>query len=160
MKDSIINDYELLLSMYHQDDIKELKNDDDELNFILKINELLNIKKSEVIDSINRIKLKQVNIQNENDELSIPYWIQFKYKIEENKLIYIFSIFWIKDNNDIINNIKEELNNIEEPYIYNAIDIIKNNIENILDESNIIFYISFIFCFIIIIINILYIKYI
>ena len=145
MKDSIINDYELLLSMYHQDDIKELQNDGNELNFILKINELLNIKKSEVIDSINRIKLKQVNIQNENDELSIPYWIQFKYKIEENKLIYIFSIFWIKDNNDIINNIKEELNNIEEPYIYNAIDIIKNNIENILDESNIIFYISFIF---------------
>ena len=142
MKDSIINDYELLLSMYHQDDIKELQNDGNELNFILKINELLNIKKSEVIDSINRIKLKQVNIQNENDELPIPYWIQFKYKIEENKLIYIFSIFWIKDNNDIINNIKEELNNIEEPYIYNAIDIIKNNIENILDESNIISFLN------------------
>ena len=142
MKDSIINDYELLLSMYHQHDIKELQNDGNELNFILKINELINIKKSEVIDSINRIKLKQVNIQNENDELSIPYWIQFKYKIEENKLIYIFSIFWIKDNNDIINNIKEELNNIEEPYIYNAIDIIKNNIENILDESNIISFLN------------------
>jgi hypothetical protein len=130
MKDSILNDYDLLLSMY-QDDIKELINNEQELKFFIKINYILNIQSSNVIDSIKRIKLKQINIQN--DELSIPYWIQFNYDIQNNTLIYIFSIFWIKDNFDIINNIKQELENIEEPFIYNAIEIIRNNIENTLD---------------------------
>ena len=138
-KDSILNDYDLLLSMY-QDDIKELINNEQELKFFIKINYILNIQSSNVIDSIKRIKLKQINIQN--DELSIPYWIQFNYDIQNNTLIYIFSIFWIKDNFDIINNIKQELENIEEPFIYNAIEIIRNNIENTLDEDNIISYLN------------------
>ena len=135
MKESILNDYDLLLSMYHQDDIKELIKNEQEIKFILKINYLLNIQSSNVIESIKRIKLKQINI--ENSELSIPYWIQFNYDIKNNILIYIFSIFWIKDNSDLINNIKQELENIEEPFIYNAIEIIRNNIENTLDENNI-----------------------
>ena len=136
MKESILNDYDLLLSMYHQDDIKELIKNEQEIKFILKINYLLNIQSSNVIESIKRIKLKQINI--ENSELSIPYWIQFNYDIKNNILIYIFSIFWIKDNSDLINNIKQELENIEEPFIYNAIEIIRNNIENTLDENNIV----------------------
>ena len=140
MKDSIFNDYDLLLSMYHPDDIKELINDEQELKFIIKINYLLNIQSSNVIESIKRIKLKQINIQN--DELSIPYWIQFNYNIKNNSLIYNFSIFWIKDNSDIINNIKQELENIEEPFIYNAIEIIRNNLENTLDENNIVSFLN------------------
>ena len=139
MKDSILNDYDLLLSMY-QDDIKELINNEQELKFFIKINYILNIQSSNVIDSIKRIKLKLINIQN--DELSIPYWIQFNYDIQNNTLIYIFSIFWIKDNFDIINNIKQELENIEEPFIYNAIEIIRNNIENTLDENNIVSFLN------------------
>ena len=135
-KDSIINDYELLVSMYNIDDIKELINNEKELKFILKINFILNIQSNEVIESINRLKIKQVKIIN--DELFIPYWIQFNYDIQKNYLNYICSIFWIKDDIVIINNIKKELENIEEPYIYNAIDIIKLNLENTLNENNII----------------------
>mgnify|MGYP002626283297 FL=1 len=140
VKESIINDYDLLLSMYHPDDIKEINNDEQKLNFILKINYEINLQSSEVIEGIKRIKLKQINF--ENDELSIPYWIQFDFDINKNELIYTFSIFWIKDNGDIINNIKQELENIEEPFIYNAIDIIKNNLENTLNEDNIVSFLN------------------
>ena len=87
MKGSILNDYDLLLSMY-QDDIKELINNEQELKFFIKINYILNIQSSNVIDSVKRIKLKQINIQN--DELSIPYWLQFNYNIKNNSLIHIF----------------------------------------------------------------------
>lgn len=135
-KDSIINDYELLLSMYNHEDIKELINNENELKFLLRINYLVNIRSPSIIESINILKIKQVHI--ENDELSIPYWIQFNYNIKNNELEYIFFIFWIKDNNDLINNINSELENIEEPYIYNAIDIIKNNLENTLNIDNIV----------------------
>ena len=140
VQDSITNDYDLLLSMYHPDDIKEINNDEQKLNFILKINYEINIQSSEVIDGIKRIKLKQINF--ENDILSIPYWIQFDFDIDKNELIYTFSIFWIKDNCDIINNIKQELDNIEEPFIYNAIDIIKNNLENTLKADNIVSFLN------------------
>ena len=140
VKDSIINDYDLLLSMYHPDDIKEINKNERKLNFILKINYEINLLSSEVIEGIKRMKLRQINF--ENDELSIPYWIQFDYDIGKNELIYIFSIFWIKDNSDIIDNIKQELDNIEEPFIYNAIDIIKNNLENTLNENNIVSFLN------------------
>ena len=140
IKESIINDYELLLSMYQKDDIKEIKNSDEELKFILRINYLINIHTSEVIESINRLKLKQVKI--ENNELFIPYWIQFNYDIKNNKLEYIFYMYWIKDKMDLINNIKQEIENIEEPFIYNAIDIIKNNIEGSLNEANIVSFLN------------------
>ena len=135
-KESIINDYELLISMYNQEDIKELINNENEIKFILRINYLINIQSSLVIESINRLKLKQVNI--ENNELYIPYWIQFNYNINNNEFVFIFFIFWIKDNIDLIYNIKQELKAIEEPYIYNTIDIIKNNLENTLNSDNIV----------------------
>ena len=141
MKDSIINDYELLLSMYQKDDIKEIKNNEEELKFILRINYLINIQTLEVIESINRLKLKQVKI--ENNEIFIPYWIQFNYDIKNNYLEYIFYIYWIKDKTDLINNIKQEIENIEEPFIYNAIDLIKNNIEESLNETNIVLNVFF-----------------
>ena len=140
IKDSIINDYELLLSMYQKDDIKELKNNEEELKFILRINYLINIQTSEVIESINRLKLKQVKI--ENNELFIPYWMQFNYNNKNNNLEYVFYIYWIKDNNDLINKIKQEMQDIEEPFIYNAIDIIKNNLEESLNEANIVSFLN------------------
>ena len=140
MKDSIKSDYELLLSMYQKDDIKELKNNEEELKFILRINYLINIQTTEVIDSINRLKLKLVKI--ENNELFIPYWIQFNYDIKNNNLEYVFYIYWIKDNNDLINKIKQEIKDIEEPFIYNAIDIIKNNLEESLNEANIVSFLN------------------
>ena len=42
LEESIFNDYELLTSMY-QDDIKEILYNKEELNFLLRINYLLNL---------------------------------------------------------------------------------------------------------------------
>ena len=136
LSESIFNDYELLCSMY-QDDIKEIKNTkEEELNFLIKINHSFNLDSSEIIDSIKTLKLKNVKI--ENDEISIPYWLQFNYDKKNKKLSYTSYIFWLKEKTDIINKIKEELSSIEEPYIYNAIEIIKENIDNTLNNNNII----------------------
>ena len=133
LSESVFDDYELLCSMY-QDDIKEIiYNKKEVLNFLLKINYSLNLD-SDVINTIKHIKLK---INLENDEIKIPYWIQFKYDINTKQLIYNFFILWINDNSDLINKIKEEFNNIEEPFIYNAVEIIKENLENTLNNSNI-----------------------
>ena len=137
MKDSIITDFELLLSMYQKDDIKELKNNEEELKFILRINYLINIQTSEVMESINRLELKQVNI--ENNGLFIPYWIQYNYDIKNNNLEYKFYIYWIKDKIDLINKIKHEIKNIKEPFICNAFDIIKNNLKESLNEENTVY---------------------
>ena len=139
--DSIINDYELLLSMYHPDDIKEIINNEEELKFILRINYIVTINSAEIIESIKRIKLKDICIEG-NNELLIPYWIQFNYNKKRNILNYNFYILWIKDDSDAINKIKEEINTIEEPYLYNVIEIIKNILDNILNEENIISFLS------------------
>ena len=139
LNESIFNDYELLCSMY-QDDIKEIINNNEELKFLLRINYSLNLEDSDTINTLNHIKLKNINL--ENDELKIPYWIQFNYDKNTKNLIYKFYILWLQDNTDLINKIKEELNSVEEPFIYNAIEIIKENLENTLNSSNIISFLN------------------
>ena len=139
LSESIFNDYELLCSMY-QDDIKEIINNKDELNFLLRINYSLNLENTEIINTINYIKLKGLNI--ENSELKIPYWIQFNYDKNEKKLEYKFFIFWIKENTDLINQIKTQLDSIEEPFIYNAIELIKKNLDDTLNDSNIVIFLN------------------
>ena len=76
LSESIFNDYELLCSMY-QDDIKEIIYNKEELKFLLRINYSLNLENTEIINTINHIKLKSLNL--EGSELKIPYWIQFNY---------------------------------------------------------------------------------
>ena len=139
LSESIFNDYELLCSMY-QDVIKEIINNKDELNFLLRINYSLNLENTEIINTINYIKLKGLNI--ENSELKIPYWIQFNYDKNEKKLEYKFFIFWIKENTDLINQIKTQLDSIEEPFIYNAIELIKKNLDDTLNDSNIVIFLN------------------
>ena len=132
--ESILNDYELLCSMY-QDDIIEIINNSHELKFMIKINYETNLNSS-IINTINDMKMNELNI--ENNTLILPYWIQFNYDKNINKLLYKFFIFWIKDNIELIEKIKQELNIIEEPFIYNSIELIKEKIENSLNNSNII----------------------
>ena len=139
LSESIFNDYELLCSMY-QDDIKEIINNKEELNFLLRINYSLNLENTEIINTIKYIKLKGLNI--ENSELKIPYWIQFNYDKNEKKLEYKFFIFWIKENTDLINQIKTQLDSIEEPFIYNAIELIKENLDDTLNDSNIVIFLN------------------
>ena len=139
LNESIFNDYELLCSMY-QDDIKEIIYNKEELKFLLRINYSLNLENSETINTINHIKLKNLNL--ENSELKIPYWIQFNYDKKEKKLVYKFFILWIKDNIDLINQIKTQLHSVEEPFIYNSIELLKDNIDNTLNNSNIVFFLN------------------
>ena len=140
LSESIFNDYELLCSMY-QDGIKEIINKKgQEIKFLLRINYVLNIDDSDAIDVIKRIKLKSINLQN--DELIIPYWIQFSYDKETKKLIYKLYILWLKESTELINKIKEELNIVEEPFIYNSIYIIKDIIDNSLNKLNIVSFLN------------------
>ena len=139
LSESLFNDYELLCSMY-QDDIKEILCNKEELNFLIKINYLISIESTEITDTIKHMKLKHLNI--DNNDISIPYWIQFIYEKETKKLTYKFFILWLDDNTDLINKIKEELSSIEEPFIYNAIELIRDNLENTLNNSNIISFLN------------------
>ena len=132
--ESIFNDYELLCSIY-QDDIKEIINNQDELKFILNINYELNLE-SLTINTINNMKINELNI--ENNSLLLPYWIQFNFEKNLKKLCYKFYIYWIKDNTQFIEKTKKELSTIEEPFIYNSIELIKENLENTLNNTNII----------------------
>ena len=140
LNESIFNDYELLCSMY-QDDIKEIINDKGhELKFLLRINYTLNIDDSDIINTINRIKLKNINL--DNGELLIPYWIVFSYDKNTKILIYKFYILWIKENTELITKIKEELNTVEEPFIYNTIELIRDTIDDTLNNLNIISFLN------------------
>ena len=136
---SIFYDYELLCSMY-QDDIKEIIYNKEEIKFLLRINYLLNLENNEIINTLYNIKLKSLNL--ENFELKIPYWIQFNYDKNKKKLVYKFFILWIKENTDLINQIKTQLDSVEEPFIYNVIELIKDNIDNTLNNSNIVIFLS------------------
>ena len=140
LNESIFNDYELLCSMY-QDDIKEIINDKGhELKFLLRINYTLNIDDSDIINTINRIKLKNINL--DNGELLIPYWIVFSYDKNTKILIDKFYILWIKENTELITKIKEELNTVEEPFIYNTIELIRDTIDDTLNNLNIISFLN------------------
>ena len=133
-KTAFLEDYKFIASSTIQNKIKELKNNKDELKFILKLDHLYTIQ----LDEIELIKeFKEVRIKK--DKLIIPYWIQFNYYFSKNELDYIFSILWIKKKNDIINNIIYELKQyIEEPFIYKVIDIVEKNLKDTLTENNII----------------------
>ena len=132
--ESIYNDYELICSIY-QDDIKEIINNQEELKFILNMNYEINLE-SLTINTINNMKINELNI--ENNCLLLPYWIQFNFDKNLKILLYKFYIYWIKDNTELIEKIKKDLSTIEEPLIYNSIELIKENLENTLNNSNII----------------------
>ena len=144
VKDNIMKDYTSLISKYHQNDIKELINNKDGLKFILKLYYLFNDQSAlvfgNIIESIERLGLRHVKIEDNN--IYIPYWIQFNYDIKKNELDYIFSIFWIKKNNDLIEKIKQELIKIEDLFISNAIVLIEKNIENSLGENIILSFLT------------------
>ena len=131
---SIDDDYEMLKAIY-PDDIKEIKNNSDELYFLLKLKHEIEIQPS-TIELLHSIKLDDLlNCTNDNC-MYLPYWIKILY-LKENKLIKIsIYIFWFKYEENIKNELNEKLSgSIDEPLLYNLIEETKAIVENSLKDK-------------------------
>ena len=131
---SIDDDYEMLKAIY-PDDIKEIKNNSDELYFLLKLKHEIEIQPS-TIELLHSMKLDDLlNCTNDNC-MYLPYWIKILY-LKENKLIKIsIYIFWFKYEENIKNELNEKLSgSIDEPLLYNLIEETKAIVENSLKDK-------------------------
>ena len=132
---SMINDdYDMLKEIYI-DDIKEIKNNNEELYFLLKLKYKIEIQQS-TIDLLKIMKLDDLLDTGEENYMYLPYWIKINYsKINKTFKTYVY-VFWFKHEK----NIREELNeallkDIDEPILYNIIDETKNIIESSLTDK-------------------------
>ena len=131
---SIDDDYEMLKAIY-PDDINEIKNNSDELYFLLKLKHEIEIQAS-TIELLHSMKLDDLlNCTNDNC-MYLPYWIKILY-LKENKLIKIsIYIFWFKYEENIKNELNEKLSgSIDEPLLYNLIEETKAIVENSLKDK-------------------------
>ena len=134
---SIIDDYEVLKSIY-PDDIKEIINKQDELYFLLKLKKEIEIQNS-TIELLHSMKLDDLLNCNNDNCMYLPYWIKIFYS-KKTKIIKISCyVFWFKAEVDLKNELKEKLiNNIDEPILYNIIEETKNIIDNSLKDKEIL----------------------
>ena len=79
---SIIDDYEVLKSIY-PDDIKEIINKQDELYFLLKLKKEIEIQNS-TIELLHSMKLDDLLNCNNDNCMYLPYWIKIFYS-KKNK---------------------------------------------------------------------------
>ena len=131
---SIIDDYEILNSIY-PDEIKEIKNNQESLYFLLKLKHEIEINNS-TLDLLKNIKLDDL-LNGKNDNcLYLPYWIKIFYS-KKNKLIRISCyVYWFKYEKNIKNELEEKLSGkLEEPILYNIIEESKNIIEESLKDE-------------------------
>ena len=135
---SMINDDYNMLSEIYSDDIKEIKNNDEELYFLLKLKHQIEIQQF-TIDLLETMKLDDLLDNKEDNYMYLPYWIKIFYSKDKKTLkIYVF-VFWFKHEDKI----KEELNealskDIDEPIFYNIIDETKNIIDSSLTDKQIL----------------------
>ena len=135
---SMINDDYNMLNEIYSDDIKEIKNNDEELYFLLKLKHQIEIQQS-TIDLLETMKLDDLLDNKEDNCMYLPYWIKIFYSKDKKTLkIYVF-VFWFKHEDKI----KEELNealskDIDEPIFYNIIDETKNIIDSSLTDKQIL----------------------
>ena len=135
---SMINDDYNMLNEIYSDDIKEIKNKDGELYFLLKLKHQIEIQQS-TIDLLETMKLDDLLDNKEDNCMYLPYWIKIFYSKDKKTLkIYVF-VFWFKHEDKI----KEELNealskDIDEPIFYNIIDETKNIIDSSLTDKQIL----------------------
>ena len=135
---SMINDDYNMLNEIYSDDIKEIKNNDEELYFLLKLKHQIEIQQS-TIDLLETMKLDDLLDNKEDNYMYLPYWIKIFYSKDKKTLkIYVF-VFWFKHEDKI----KEELNevlskDIDEPIFYNIIDETKNIIGSSLTDKQIL----------------------
>lgn len=135
---SMINDDYNMLNEIYSDDIKEIKNNDEELYFLLKLKHQIEIQQS-TIDLLETMKLDDLLDNKEDNYMYLPYWIKIFYSKDKKTLkIYVF-VFWFKHEDKI----KEELNealskDIDEPIFYNIIDETKSIIDSSLTDKQIL----------------------
>ena len=135
---SMINDDYNMLNEIYSDDIKEIKNNNEELYFLLKLKHQIEIQQS-TIDLLETMKLDDLLDNKEDNYMYLPYWIKIFYSKDKKTLkIYVF-VFWFKHEDKI----KEELNealskDIDEPIFYNIIDETKNIIDSSLTDKQIL----------------------
>ena len=131
---SMHDDYEVIKSIY-PDDIKEIKNNQNEIYFLIKLKYEIEIQNS-TIELLHSMKLDDLlNCTNDNC-MYLPYWIKIFYS-KEDKLIKISCYtFWFKYEENIKNELEKKLSGkIDEPIFYNIIEETKNIIENSLKNK-------------------------
>ena len=132
-KDSIKSDYELIKSMYEdEDEINEISFTEEKLSFIIKLKYEINVNNS-TIDLLSKMKMEDLILGN--DIMFLPFWIEFSYDYNTRVLISQFFIYWIRNNKQIIDNLNKNIPEVIEPYIYNIIENSKLSIENSISKD-------------------------
>ena len=131
---SMQDDYEVLKSIY-PDDIKEIRNNPNEIYFLLKLKHEIEIENS-TIDLLHSMKLDDLLNCNNDNCMYLPYWIKIYYS-KDDKLIKISCyVFWFKSEENIKNELEEKLTgDIDEPIFYNLIEESKSIIDNSLKDK-------------------------
>ena len=134
---NINDDYNMLNEIY-PDDIKEIKNNEKELYFLIKLKHVIEIQQS-TIDLMESMKLDDLLEINEKNIMFLPYWIKIFYS-QENKILRIsIYIYWLKHEKKLKNELRETLlKDFDEPILYNIIEEIKNIIENSLTNKQLL----------------------
>jgi hypothetical protein len=133
--DSIESDYELLKTMYSNNELTEIQKDSNTIIFLLKLNYEIKVEKS-IIELLFSMKLDDLII---NDELIyLPYWIKFNFNKNDKLLLCEFYIYWLKIKKNLITILNENIKETEEPYIYNIIENTKISLDNSLNLNNLL----------------------
>ena len=134
---SINDDYEMIKQIY-PDDIKEMKNNSNELYFLLKLKYKIEIQNS-TIELLHSMKLDDLLNCNNCNFMYLPYWLKILYLREEKKLEISCYVFWFKYEENIKKELEEQLNiKIDEPVLYNIIETTKSIIETSLKDKKIL----------------------
>ena len=132
---STINDDYNFLNEIYPDDIKEIKNNEKELYFLIKLKHVIEIQES-IIDLLESMKLEDLLETNEKNSMFLPYWIKIFYSQDDKILKISIYIFWFQHENNLKNELKEILlKDFYEPILYNIIEEIKGVVENSLTNK-------------------------
>ena len=130
----IFDDYNMLNEIY-PDGIKEIKNDNEELYFLLKLKHQIKIQQSK-IDLLYSMKFEDLLDTNETNCMYLPYWIKIYYSKDKKIMKISIYVFWFKYEKNLKSEINEALlKNYDEPILYNIIDEIKNKVESSLTNK-------------------------
>jgi hypothetical protein len=135
LKENILNDYEIIQSMYldNFEKIEYLDNEDVNLakNILFKMNLKLEMEIDEKFaEIINEMKFPELLISK--NVIGLPYWIQFDFNFDVKLLNVSFFVFWLKKNKCIFDNFKdiycESIN--DESIFFTIIENFKNFIQS------------------------------